>query len=261
MHPISVAAMGRERFNGFGYQADNSKRIRPGQPSQKDNVMNKTFSRISILFVSSVLLAALPLAAADAKLSNIERQVRHELVMLPYYGVFDNFTFRVDGSKVTLMGEVTRPTLKTSAEKVVAQLEGVEQVDNQIKVLPVSPNDDRVRVAVYRAIDGLNAGKPGETADQGRLPRPDFTDDRDDDPHRAVMVIRGEALAEDLALHAEDLRLRGGRGHHDEHLESSLLRVEVSRRKQKSRGPTSASRHDSRSRSLTRGRHAGAGNR
>jgi hyperosmotically inducible protein len=147
-----VAAMGRERFNGFGYQADNSKRIRPGQPSQKDNMMNKTFSRISILFVSSVLLAALPLAAADAKLSNIERQVRHELVMLPYYGVFDNFTFRVDGSKVTLMGEVTRPTLKTSAEKVVAQLEGVEKVDNRIKVLPVSPNDDRVRVAVYRAI-------------------------------------------------------------------------------------------------------------
>lgn len=152
MHPISVAAMGRERFNGFGYQADNSMRIRPGQPSQKDNIMNKTFSRISILFVSLALLAALPLAAADAKLSNLERQVRHELVMLPYYGVFDNFTFRVDGSKVTLMGEVTRPTLKTSAEKVVAQLEGVEQVDNQIKVLPVSPNDDRVRVAVYRAI-------------------------------------------------------------------------------------------------------------
>lgn len=114
--------------------------------------MRITFSRISVLFLSALLFAALPLTAADGKLSNLERQVRHELVMLPYYGVFDNFSFRVDGSKVTLMGEVTRPTLKTSAERVVSRLEGVEKVDNQIKVLPVSPNDDRIRIAVYRAI-------------------------------------------------------------------------------------------------------------
>ena len=114
--------------------------------------MKTKFSRISILFLSALLLNALPLAAAEGNLSNLERQVRHELVMLPYYGVFDNFSFRVDGSKVTLMGEVTRPTLKTSAERVVSRLEGVEKVDNQIKVLPVSPNDDRIRIAVYRAI-------------------------------------------------------------------------------------------------------------
>jgi len=115
-------------------------------------MMNKKFSRIPVFFLTTLLLAALPLSAAMGELTNLERQVRHELVMLPYYGVFDNFTFRVDGSKVTLMGEVTRPTLKSSAEKVVAKLEGVDKVDNQIKVLPVSPNDDRIRMAVYRSI-------------------------------------------------------------------------------------------------------------
>jgi hyperosmotically inducible protein len=82
----------------------------------------------------------------------LEREVRHELVMLPYYGVFDNLAFKVDGDKVTLMGEATRPTLKTDAGAVVKKIEGVESVDNQIEVLPLSPNDDRIRLAVYRAV-------------------------------------------------------------------------------------------------------------
>ena len=82
----------------------------------------------------------------------ITREVRHELVMLPYYGVFDNLTYRVDGSTVTLMGEVTRPTLKSDAGNVVKRIEGVDKVDNQIKVLALSSVDDRIRLAVYRAI-------------------------------------------------------------------------------------------------------------
>jgi hyperosmotically inducible protein len=82
----------------------------------------------------------------------IAREVRHELVMLPYYGVFDNLAYRVDGSTVTLMGQVTRPTLKSDAENAVKGIEGVERVNNQIVVLPLSPMDDRIRVAVYRAI-------------------------------------------------------------------------------------------------------------
>jgi hyperosmotically inducible protein len=82
----------------------------------------------------------------------LEGEVRHELVMLPYYGVFDNLAFKVDGNKVTLLGEVTRPTLKTDAEAAVKHIEGVESVDNQIEVLPLSPNDDRIRLAVYRAV-------------------------------------------------------------------------------------------------------------
>lgn len=80
------------------------------------------------------------------------REVRHELVMLPYYGVFDNLSFKVEGSTVTLLGQVTRPTLKSDAERVVKDIEGVERVVNNIEVLPTSPNDDRIRLAVYRAI-------------------------------------------------------------------------------------------------------------
>src|SRR4028119_1088686 len=82
------------------------------------------------------------------------REIRHELVMLPYYGVFDNLAYKVDGYKVTLMGQVTRPTLKSGAERVVKDIEGVEQVINNIEVLPLSPNDDRIRMAVYQAVYG-----------------------------------------------------------------------------------------------------------
>src|SRR4051812_10264914 len=82
------------------------------------------------------------------------REVRHELVMLPYYGVFDNLSYRVDGGTVTLMGQVTRPTLKSDAGNVVKGVEGVERVDNQIQVLPLSSMDDGLRMAEYRAIYG-----------------------------------------------------------------------------------------------------------
>jgi hyperosmotically inducible protein len=86
-------------------------------------------------------------------IERIVKEVRHELVMLPLYGVFDNLAYKVspDGT-VTLLGQVSRPTLKSDAENVVKRIEGVERVDNQIKVLPTSPNDDRIRRAVYNAI-------------------------------------------------------------------------------------------------------------
>ena len=85
----------------------------------------------------------------------IIKEVRHELVMLPYYDVFDNLAFRVEpNGKIVLLGSVTRPTLKSSAEKVIKGIEGVESVENQIEVLPVSPNDDRIRRDVFRAVYG-----------------------------------------------------------------------------------------------------------
>jgi len=84
----------------------------------------------------------------------VTREVRHELVMLPYYGVFDNLTYRVDGGTVTLMGQVTRPTLKSDAGNVVKGVEGGERVDNKIQVLPLSSMDDGLRIAEYRAIYG-----------------------------------------------------------------------------------------------------------
>jgi len=89
--------------------------------------------------------------------ARISREVRHELVMLPYYGVFDNLAYRVDGDRVTLFGQVTQPKLKDDAAREVRDIEGVRAVDNQIEVLPLSPNDDRIRRAAYRAIYG-NSG-------------------------------------------------------------------------------------------------------
>jgi hyperosmotically inducible protein len=86
--------------------------------------------------------------------TRIAQQVRHELLMLPYYGVFDDLAFRVDGTTVTLLGEVTRPTLKSDAQNVVKRIEGVTDVVNQIEVLPLSPMDDQIRRAEYRAIYG-----------------------------------------------------------------------------------------------------------
>jgi hyperosmotically inducible protein len=84
--------------------------------------------------------------------SKLEKEVRHELVLLPYYSVFDNLTYSVNGDVVTLGGQVTRPTLKSDAENVVKKIEAVSKVINNIEVLPLSPNDDRIRRAVYRAI-------------------------------------------------------------------------------------------------------------
>jgi hyperosmotically inducible protein len=87
----------------------------------------------------------------------ITREVRHELLMLPYFGVFDNIAYKVDGGTVTLLGQVARPSLKSDAESAVKHIEGVDRVDNQIEVLPTSPMDDGLRRRLYRAIYGYPA--------------------------------------------------------------------------------------------------------
>ena len=85
---------------------------------------------------------------------NLVREVRHQLLLLPYYSVFDNLAFKVDGDHVTLEGQVVRPTLKSDAEAAVKSIEGVSGVTNNIEVLPPSPMDDQLRRALYRAIYG-----------------------------------------------------------------------------------------------------------
>ena len=80
------------------------------------------------------------------------REVRHELVLVPWYSVFDILQYRVNGSEVTLTGEVVNATVKSDAENSVKRIEGVEKVDNRIEVLPPSPLDDQIRRAEYRAI-------------------------------------------------------------------------------------------------------------
>ena len=106
------------------------------------------------LMLAVCVLAQGQRAVSDRAQTRMEREVRHELVMLPYYGLFDNLAFRVDGTTVTLLGQVSRPVLKQDAGNVVKQIEGVESVDNQIETLPLSPNDDHIRLATYRAVYG-----------------------------------------------------------------------------------------------------------
>ena len=115
--------------------------------------------RLSVVAGALYLLATLGMAQDRGQPSaksqeRIIREVRHELLMLPYYGVFDNIAFKVDGATVTLLGQVVRPSLKSDAENVLKRIEGVEKVDNQIEVLPPSPMDDRLRLELYRAIYG-----------------------------------------------------------------------------------------------------------
>jgi hyperosmotically inducible periplasmic protein len=94
-------------------------------------------------------------ALSQKSIDRIYKEVRHELVMLPYYGVFDNLSYKVDSDgTVTLLGQVARPTLKSDAENAVKHIEGVEKVVNNLEVLPNSMNDDRIRRAAYRAIYG-----------------------------------------------------------------------------------------------------------
>ncbi|HXE63087.1 MAG TPA: BON domain-containing protein [Bryobacteraceae bacterium] len=116
---------------------------------------------IRTLLVGAMLTASIGYSqvapAADAAQTRIAREVRHEILMLPYFGVLDNIAYNIQGSTVTLVGQVTRPTLKDDAERNVKDIEGVEAVRNQIEVLPLSPNDDRLRIALYRAIYNYGA--------------------------------------------------------------------------------------------------------
>jgi len=124
------------------------------------------FQKIRALVVAAVLalsLASVPCSVQaasaagqkEAKPANkLAKEVRHELVMLPYYSVFDNLAYKVEGDRVTLYGQVVRPTLKSDAENVVKSIEGVASVKNEIEVLPTSPMDDQLRRALYRAIYG-----------------------------------------------------------------------------------------------------------
>ncbi|HEY7388481.1 MAG TPA: BON domain-containing protein [Bryobacteraceae bacterium] len=88
----------------------------------------------------------------EASQARLVREVHHQLVLLPYYTVFDNLEYKVEGSTVTLMGQVTQPVTKDDAEKVVKGIEGVTKVTNQIQVLPLSPMDWQIRRAEFRAI-------------------------------------------------------------------------------------------------------------
>jgi len=100
---------------------------------------------------------AVPMFARSDQPRDLADAVRHELAMQPYYSIFDDLQYTVDNGVVTLYGAVTRPILKSDAEHAVKRIPGVTQVVNNIKVLPLSPFDNRIRVAEYRAIFGFGS--------------------------------------------------------------------------------------------------------
>lgn len=105
-----------------------------------------------------VLLVVMSPALVHAQVNpRLVRQIRHELATLPYYGVFDWLQFEPQGDTVILRGQVVRPTTKSDAESRVKDIDGVSKVVNEIEVLPLSPSDDRLRLALYRAIYGQSS--------------------------------------------------------------------------------------------------------
>jgi hyperosmotically inducible protein len=115
--------------------------------------MKSRFRNISLAVALAALTVPMFGRTIDPK-SDLAGAVRHELVMLPYYSVFDDLQFTVDNGTVTLAGDVTRPVLKSDAANVVKRIPGVTNVVNNIKVLPLSPFDNRIRVATYRSVFG-----------------------------------------------------------------------------------------------------------
>lgn len=109
--------------------------------------------RLRAVSLIGVVLLLAPLGIANAASPPSER-VRHELVTLPYFSVFDNLTFQIQGDTVILGGQVVNPVLKSDAGNVVKRVEGVEQVVNNIEVLPLSPMDNGIRRATLRAVYG-----------------------------------------------------------------------------------------------------------
>ena len=119
--------------------------------------MTKIKNKVIALFAAMVLAASLAVAApaqADQAAYNarLAKQVRKELVTLPYYGVFDNLAYEVNGETIVLHGQVTRPSTRKDAERRVSKIEGVERVVNNIQVLPLSSFDDSIRARTYRAV-------------------------------------------------------------------------------------------------------------
>jgi len=112
------------------------------------------------LAVAGAMLASIPSFAASNQTAapetgaQLEQRVRHELVMLPYFNIYDDLSFKVDDGRVILLGEVTRPTLKSDAETAVKRIAGVKSVENNIEVLPLSNFDNGIRARVARAVYG-----------------------------------------------------------------------------------------------------------
>ncbi len=122
--------------------------------------MNKVVALAAALVIAASVAVAAPAKTTDARSVSYEqlaKKVRKELVTLPWYGVFDNLAYEIDGSTVTLHGQVVRPTTRMDAERRVRRLSGVERVVNKIEVLPLSSFDDSIRMSAYHTLYGWNS--------------------------------------------------------------------------------------------------------
>lgn len=108
---------------------------------------------VAILGFSSLNVQAQSyIVAGSAPQSAVERKIFKEINRLPYYGLYDSISFKVEGSTVTLYGKVHQASNKGSAERVVKRIAGVERVVNNIEILPLSSFDDSIRFQVAQSI-------------------------------------------------------------------------------------------------------------
>ena len=127
------------------------------------NLVEGAFTMMKLLGSSSVTICLMIVTAIQAPTTKtfsskaqarITKEVRHQILLLPDFGTFDNIAFKLNGYDVVLFGQVVQPSLRSEAEKVVRKIEGVERVENHIEVPPTSGNDDRLRrdlfIAIYR---------------------------------------------------------------------------------------------------------------
>ncbi len=161
--------------------------------------MKAILNRVAAAFAAVVLAASVVVAAPNeqaggrATYEKLAKQVRKELVTLPWYGVFDNLAYAIDGSTVTLSGQVVQPSTRKDAERRVRKLAGVERVVNNIEVLPLSPFDDRVRVSAYRTLFGWQS--------------PLFRYGRGTNPSIHIIVERGHLTLEGVVSREGDRHL------------------------------------------------------
>ena len=118
------------------------------------NRSKRSISKLAITALAMLLLAVMPAVTMAQGVTNpqLAKKVRHELVTLPYYGVFDNLAYSINGGNVTLYGQVVRASTRSDAERAVKRIAGVTRVVNNIKVLPLSRIDDGIRTQTYRSI-------------------------------------------------------------------------------------------------------------
>ena len=160
-------------------------------------ILNRVAAVVAALVVAASAAVAAPAPAESAAertaYEQLAKKVRKELVTLPWYGVFDNLAYEIDGSTVKLYGQVVRPTTRTDAERRVRRLAGVERVENNIEVLPLSSFDDSIRAATYRTLYGWNS--------------PLFRYGRGANPSIHIVVNRGRLTLEGVVANENDRRL------------------------------------------------------